>query len=139
MAVTAALIDSVTGYRDAAEHVELSQFKDLFGKFADDRSLCVNTLRQQVSAVGGEAEGDGSFLGKTHQRYLVLKAAITGRDDKAIINEVERGEDYLKDKFETVLKDAELSPASRTVVEQTFASVRQGHDRMSDLKHGMEA
>ena len=58
MAVTAALIDSVTGYRDAAEHVESSQFKDLFGKFADDRSLCVNTLRQQVSAVGGEAEGE---------------------------------------------------------------------------------
>ena len=137
--LTATLIDSVTGYRDAAEHVDSSQFKDLFGKFADDRSQCVNTLRQQVSALGGEAEGDGSFLGKTHQRYLDLKTAITGRDDKAIINEVERGEDYLKDKFETVLKDAELSPASRTVVEQAFASVRQGHDRMSDLKHGMEA
>lgn len=139
MAVTAALIDSVTGYRDAAEHVEWSQFKELFGKCADDRSQCVNTLRQQVSAVGGEAEGDGSFLGKTNQRYLVLKAAITGRDDKAIINEVERGEDYLKDKFKTVFKDAELSQASHTVVEQAFASVRQGHDRMSDLKHGMEA
>ncbi len=137
--LTATLIDSVTGYRDAAEHVESTQFKDMFVKFADDRSRCVDSLSQQVSALGGTAEGDGSFMGKTHQRFMDLKAAITGRDDKAIINEIERGEDYLKEKFETVLKDAELSPASRNVVEQAFASVRQGHDRMSDLKHGMEA
>ena len=42
-------------------------------------------------------------MGKTHQRFLDLKAAVTGRDDKAIINEVERGEDYLKEKFEAAL------------------------------------
>ena len=79
------------------------------------------------------------MLGKTHQIFLDLKSAVMGRDDKAIINEVERGEDYLKGKFETVLKDVDLSPQSRTVIEQAFASVRQGHDQMSDLKHGMEA
>ena len=137
--LTATLIDSVTGYRDAADHAESSQFMEMFRKFADERSQCVETLRQQVSSLGGEAESDGSFLGKTHQRFLDLKAAITGRDDKAIINEVERGEDYLKEKFETVLKDAELSPASRSAVEQAYQSVRHGHDQMSDLKHGMEA
>lgn len=137
--LTATLIDSVTGYRDAAEHVESGQFKTLFGKFADDRSQCVEMLREQVAMLSGQPEGDGSFMGKTHQRFLDLKAAITGRNDKAIIDEVERGEDYLKEKFETVLKDAELSPASRTVVEQAFTSVRQGHDQMSNLKHGMEA
>jgi uncharacterized protein (TIGR02284 family) len=137
--LTATLIDSVTGYRDAAEHVESSKFKEMFAKFADDRSQCVDLLRQQVRALGGEAEGDGSFMGKTHQRFMDLKAAITGRDDKAIINEVERGEDYLKEKFETVLKSDELSAESRSAVEQAYQSVRQGHDQMSNLKHGMEA
>ena len=137
--LTATLIDSVTGYRDAAEHVESSKFKEMFTKFADDRSQCVDQLRQRVRALGGEAEGDGSFMGKTHQRFMDLKSAITGRDDKAIINEVERGEDYLKDKFETILKSDELSAESRSAVEQAYQSVRQGHDQMSNLKHGMEA
>ena len=137
--LTATLIDSVTGYRDAADHAQSPRFQQLFRKFADERSSAVEMLRQQVTSLGGEAEGDGSFMGKTHQRFMDLKSAITGRDDKAIVNEVERGEDYLKEKFETVLKDVDLSTQSRGVVEQAFTSVRMGHDQMSELKHGMEA
>jgi len=137
--LTATLIDSVNGYRDAAGHAESGRFQEMFRKFADDRSQCAEQLRAQVSALGGDPEDSGSFLGKAHQRFLDLKAAITGRDDKAIVNEVERGEDYLKEKFEAAMKDGELSAASRGAVEAAYQSVRQGHDQMRDLKHGMEA
>lgn len=137
--LTATLIDSIAGYRDAAEHAESGRFQELFRGFADDRSKAAEGLRAQVTALGGNAEDDGSILGKAHRGFLDLKSAITGRDDKAIVNEVERGEDYLKEKFEMALKDGELSPESRTVVEAAYQSVRQGHDQMSDLKHGMEA
>ena len=84
--LTATLIDSVTGFRDAAEHTESTRFQLLFRKFADERS-----------------------------------------------------EDYLKKKFETALKDIELSSGTRAVIEQAFTSVRHGHDQMSNLKHGMDA
>jgi uncharacterized protein (TIGR02284 family) len=78
-------------------------------------------------------------MGKTHQRFLDLKAAVTGRDDKAVIAEVERGEDYLKEKFETALNSGHLSGESRAAVERAYQSVRSGHDQMSQLKHSMEA
>jgi len=136
--LTATLIDSVNGYRDAASHADSGRFQELFRKYADERSRVVEQLRAQVTALGGNPEDDGSFMGKTHQRFLDLKAAVTGRDDKAIINEVERGEDYLKEKFEAALKDGDLSQESRAAVEAAYQSVRQGHDQMSDLKHGME-
>ena len=77
-------------------------------------------------------------MGQTHQRWLDLKAAVTGRDDKAIVNEVERGEDYLKEKFEAALNSDELTGDSRAAVERAYQSVREGHDRMSQLKQGME-
>ena len=64
---------------------------------------------------------------------------VTGGDEKSIVDEVERGEDYLKDKFETALNSGTLSGQSRSVVEQCFQSVKQGHDQMSQLKHGMES
>ena len=69
-----------------------------------ERQQVVEELRAEVRRLGGEPEDGGSFLGKTHQRFEDLKSAITGRDEQAIINEVERGEDYLKEKFETALK-----------------------------------
>jgi uncharacterized protein (TIGR02284 family) len=137
--LTATLIDSVEGYRDAAENTESGRFQELFRQMANDRNTCVEDLRAEVRRLGGEAEDDQSTMGSLHQRWLDLKAAITGRDDKAIINEVERGEDYLKAKFEAALDKEDLSGESRSVVQQAYQSVREGHDKISALKHGMEA
>ena len=135
----ATTIDSITGYEDAASNSEGGRFTEMFRKRANERQRVVEDLRAEVRRLGGNPEDDGSFMGKTHQRFLDLKAAITGRDDKAIINEVERGEDYLKEKFETALGDGSLSGESRAAVERCYQSVRAGHDQMSALKHGLEA
>jgi len=137
--LTNTLIDSVTGFEDAAANIESERFRELFRSFASERSRVVEDLRAEVRRLGGNPEDDGSFLGKAHQRFLDLKSAITGNDEKAIINEVERGEDYLKNKFETALESGDLSGESRAAVERAYQSVRAGHDRVSALKHGMEA
>jgi uncharacterized protein (TIGR02284 family) len=134
----ATTIDSVNGYENSAKDVENSRFGEIFRKRADDRQQVVSKLRDEVRRLGGEPEDDGSFMGKTHQRFEDLKSAITGGDDKAIVNEVERGEDYIKEKFETALNSDTLSSESRSVVESCYQSVREGHDQMSQLKHGME-
>src|SRR5439155_1044940 len=106
---------------------------------ANERQRIVEDLRTEVRRLGGEPETGGSFMGKTHQAWLGLKSAITGRDDKAIVNEVERGEDYLKEKFETALESGKLSGESRSEVERCYQSVKAGHDQISQLKHGLEA
>lgn len=137
--LTSTLNDSVNGYRDAAEHVESEQFRTLFTEFADQRSRASADLQAEVRRLGGEPDQDGSTLGGIHQAWLDLKAAVTGRDDKAIVNEVERGEDYLKEKFEAALGSDGLSGESRATVERVYQSVREGHDRVSSLKHGLEA
>jgi uncharacterized protein (TIGR02284 family) len=135
----ATTIDSITGYENSAKDVESERFRDIFRQRADERQQVVEELRSEVRRLGGNPEDDGSFMGKTHQRFEDLKAAITGGDDKSIINEVERGEDYLKEKFETALNSDTLSGESRSVVERCYQSVRSGHDQMSQLKHGMES
>ena len=135
----ATTIDSITGYEDSAENIDNERFRQIFRQRADERQQVVESLRAEVRRLGGNPEDGGSFLGKAHQRFEDLKAAVTGRDEKAIINEVERGEDYLKDKFETALDGDTLSGESRAVVERCYQSVRSGHDQMSQLKHGMEA
>jgi uncharacterized protein (TIGR02284 family) len=134
----ATTIDSVTGYENSAEDIENSRFAEIFRTRASERQRVVSELQNEVRRLGGEPEDGGSFMGKTHQRFEDLKAAITGGDDQAIVNEVERGEDYLKEKFETALNAGTLSGESRSVVENCYQSVREGHDQMSQLKHGME-
>jgi uncharacterized protein (TIGR02284 family) len=132
-------IDSITGYEDSAKNVENERFREIFRSRADERQRVVEDLRAEVRRLGGDPEESGTFLGKAHQRFEDLKAAITGRDEKAIINEVERGEDYLKEKFEAALESSELTGDSRSTVERCYQSIRSGHDQISQLKHGLEA
>ena len=132
-------VDSVTGYEDSAKNVDNERFREIFRSRADERQQVVQELRNEVRRLGGDPEESGSFLGKAHQRFEDLKAAITGRDEKSIINEVERGEDYIKGKFEAALESDDLGAESREVVQRCFQSVREGHDQISQLKHGMEA
>jgi uncharacterized protein (TIGR02284 family) len=135
----ATTIDSINGYEDAASHSEAGRFQQMFRERANERQRIVEDLRTEVRRLGGEPEDSGSFLGKTHQAFFGLKAAITGRDEQAIINEVERGEDYIKEKFETALDSGDLSSETLSIVERSYQSVRSGHDQMSQLKHGLEA
>ena len=113
-------------------------FQELFRDSASERSKIVEELRSEVRRLGGDPEDDGTFLGKTHQRFLDLKAAIAGRDEKPIIDEVERGEDYLKSKFQAALQSGELKGETHDLVERLYQSVKAGHDQVSALKHGME-
>ena len=135
----ATTIDSITGYENSAKDIDSDRFREIFRGRADERQTVVEDLRAEVRRLGGNPEDDGSFMGKAHQRFEDLKAAISGRDEKAIINEVERGEDYLKGKFQAALESGELNGESHDVVERAYQSVKAGHDQISSLKHGMEA
>jgi uncharacterized protein (TIGR02284 family) len=135
----ATTIDSVTGYEDSAQNIDNERFREIFRQRANERQKVVEELRSEVRRLGGNPEDDGSFLGKAHQRFEDLKAAVTGRDEKSIINEVERGEDYLKEKWQAALQSGDLDGETHDVVERCYQSIKSGHDQMSQLKHGMES
>jgi uncharacterized protein (TIGR02284 family) len=131
-------VDSINGYEDSAGNIDNERLREIFRQRADERQQVVQDLRNEVRRLGGNPEESGTFLGKAHQRFEDLKAAITGHDEKAIVNEVERGEDYIKAKYEAALNSDNLTGESRQVVERCYQSVRSGHDQISQLKHGME-
>src|SRR3954466_15515073 len=135
----ATTIDSVNGYEDSAQNIDNERFREIFRQRANERQQVVEQLRAEVRRLGGEPEDDGSFMGKAHQRFEDLKAAITGRDEKAIINEVERGEDYLKSKWQAALESGDLHGESHDLIERCYQSIKSGHDQMSALKHGLES
>ncbi len=133
----ATLLDSIDGYQKSAGDIDNQALADKFNARARERQSAVTKLQAAVAAAGGNPEDDGTLLAGAHRAFLSLKEAVAGRDDKAIVNEIERGEDYLKSKFETALANAELSPTARAAADEAWQSVRAGHDEMSALKHSM--
>lgn len=133
----ATTIDSVNGYRAAATDASNEQFRSIFTARADERESVVQELQQHVRDLGGNPEDDGSALAGAHRFMMNIRDALTGRDDEAVIAEVERGEDHIKHKYEAALADTDLSPQCRDIVQRSFRSVKEGHDQMRDLKHGV--
>jgi len=130
-------LDSYKGFNDACEDSE-GRHSQFFQQMAQERSQVASRLQAQVTALGGDPEDDSSFTAAAHRGFMDLKQAVMGDSDEAVIEEVERGEDYLKAKYEAALQDGELSPQTRQVIEQAYQSVRKGHDTASAMKHQME-
>ena len=131
----ATLIDSIEGYEKSAQEVDNSRYAHMFAARAAERQQALTKLQEAVVAQGAEAQDHGSLLGGIHRAFLSLREAVSSRDDAAIIEEIEHGEDYLEDKFETALDSDTLDPGPREAVKAAWASVKSGHDEMSALKH----
>lgn len=132
-------IDSANGFERAAEDADVPQFKEMFGTFAQERRQVVGTLQQHVRSLGGTPSDDGSLKADLHRRWVDLRDAISKGGDKEIVEEVERGEDYIKAKYIKEMEDTQLSAETLAVIRQAYQSVRAGHDRASALKHSMQA
>lgn len=129
--------DSVKGFQDAAEDTDAGRFASLFGQMANDRDRVARELQDVVRRLGGTPADGGSVAGSAHRAFMNFKELLSSSDEKAVINEVERGEDYIKSKFEEAIADANLSVETRGIVERCYGSIREGHDRVSALKHSM--
>lgn len=134
----ATTLDSADGYRKAAEKADNERYRSLFLEFAGERERCVRQLQDEVRQLGGNPEDDGSILAAAHRAFLSLRDAVTGSDDHSVIAEVERGEDYIKSKYEAALDSGRLTGSAEQTVRQAYQSVREGHDRISQLKHSLE-
>lgn len=129
-------IDSAEGYDEAAKDAQNPELKAIFLRRVAERMLAFRSLQSQVEALGGQAEDEGSLLASMHRAFVNLRAAVQS-GDLAVVDEVERGEDRIKAKYEDAIRGGALSASSLAAVEQAYESVRSGHDEMSQLKHSL--
>ena len=85
--------DGEYGFRECAEHAKSPELKQTFSARADDCRRGAQELQQQVSALGGKAEDGGTVAGALHRGWVATRGALSSYDDKAMLEECERGED----------------------------------------------
>lgn len=130
-------IDSADGYREAARETDRDNLRTLFEARSFERQRVASDLQGAVRSLGGEPEDDGSILAKAHRAFLDVKHALL-RDEQAVVNSVENGEDFIKGKFEKALEDSAVSATTRETIRRAYTTVKDGHDQMRDLKHSLE-
>lgn len=125
--------DGQEGFSSSAESASDPELKAFLKERAHRCTLGARELQEEVKRLGGDPDSSGSASGAMHRAWTNVKSAVTGKDDKAILQEVERGEDVAVESYEKALK-ADLPDDVRGLVERQYQGVKENHDRVRDLR-----
>jgi uncharacterized protein (TIGR02284 family) len=126
--------DGEKGFAAAAADIQDPQLKTIFRTAAERCASGARELETQIAEMGGAPAHSGSAFGAVHRAWTNLKSLITGRSEKAILAEVERGEDVAKKAYERAIAKP-LPPRVRVIVDRQYRGVRENHDRVRDLRN----
>ncbi len=126
--------DGQDGFKAAAEGIERSDLKKVFYEFSQQRSEFVGVLQELVRSVGGDPEKSGSVSAALHRGWIDIKSLVTGKDEEAILNECERGEDYAKEAYTDALKTT-LPANVSSVVSQQSQAILAAHNKIKALRN----
>ncbi|MEZ5964545.1 MAG: PA2169 family four-helix-bundle protein [Planctomycetota bacterium] len=125
-------IDSAKGFREASDAIADANLARLFQDVARIRDRHAVELQQSVRINARSAADDGSALGTLHRWWLDLRAWVNDGDPYAVLAEVMRGEDAIKEAYERLLRDVAGNPLS-PVLHRQFAEILATHDQMHQL------
>ncbi len=130
--------DGEEGFRICAEDTKRADLKTLFNQRSLECGKAAQELQAVVLRLGGKPEDSTSVAGDMHRRWVDLKSLITGKDDEAVLNECERGEDVAKKNYREALEKA-LPEDVRQLVQHQYDGVLRNHDQVKSLRDAERA
>ena len=125
--------DGQNGFQEASTNVKNTGLKSLFAEASTERAKFLGELQEEVRRLGGDPENSGSVAGALHRAWIDVKGTFTDRDDAAILNECERGEDSAVATYRDALA-TELPANIRSMVETQYTAVQSMHDRIRNRR-----
>lgn len=129
--------DRVVGYEKAIDELkdEDADLKTLFRRYINESSEFSHELTQEVNRLGGSPADGTTNSGKIYRVWMDLKAAITGKDRKTILDNCEFGEDAAQKAYDMALNaDIDYEPSIRDLIVRQKATLKAGHDEVKRLR-----
>jgi uncharacterized protein (TIGR02284 family) len=131
--------DRIEGYETASKETEEEDLKHLFLNLTETSTKCKEELEKEVQRMGGTPIEGTKVTGKFFRAWMDVKAALTGKDHKAILNSCEYGEDVAVETYDKVLEDdsEHLSADQRTMIEAQRKLIKADHDEIKELRDAL--
>ena len=132
-ALTRVLHASQTALTDAGAQVSDPQAAQLFYDLGTKRAKMEHELRQFIETKQDEAPSGGTMMGNLQTMWMELRTSLSGGDATVVLGEMERLEDFIVAEYKRLLPKVAGSPLT-SLLNNQFAEVKQGHDRVRDLR-----
>jgi len=127
--------DGEKGFRESADDVKNPELKSFFAQRAGECANAAGELQSEVRRLGGDPETSTSISGDMHRGWVNLKSMLTGKDEEAVLNEAERGEDHALKAYKEALEKISKHNlvGIRDLVERQLHGVQRNHDQVKAL------
>ncbi|MDQ3047364.1 MAG: PA2169 family four-helix-bundle protein [Bacteroidota bacterium] len=131
--------DRFEGYKRAAEETTDADLQTIFTKFCLQSKGYGEELRKHIPFTNEAPDRDETTLsGKFYRAWMDVKAALTEKNRKTILNSCEFGEDVAKKTYDEVLEHSEDIPGDLLAIIRTQRSeIQQGHDTVKSLRDSL--
>jgi len=125
--------DGEYGFHACAEHAESGALKSIFERHSRECAAAAMELEHEIRRLNGEPASGGTVAGALHRGWVSVKAALSSRDDKAVLEECERGEDAAVARYRKALKTT-LPVDIHALVERQAQGAQRNHDEVRTLR-----
>ena len=129
------LIDAGADYRRAADSAADPAAGEIINGVIAERRRLLDEMRARVRAMGGAPIRE---RGPEHPWMVKVRQMFSSRP-KAAIDEVERGEDHLRDALRRLMRHEAISAEARAFFGVTLDQLLLGHDKVAALKRREDA
>jgi uncharacterized protein (TIGR02284 family) len=126
--------DRIQGYLTASKETDQEDLKSVFADLMQDSQECRRELSEHVTQLGGTPTEGTTVSGKFYRAWMDVKAALTAKDRKAILNSCEFGEDVAVKTYEEEMEGNNLSADVRGIVRDQYSKIKAGHDKIKALR-----
>jgi uncharacterized protein (TIGR02284 family) len=127
--------DRIQGYLTAAKETEETDLKTLFSELMQTSQENRRELTEEVTKLGGTPIEGTTVSGKVYRAWMDVKAALTAKDRKGILNSCEFGEDVAVKTYETELESETLRDSNLVEkVRSQHAKIKAEHDKIKQLR-----
>jgi len=127
--------DRIAGYDTVLLETENPSLKHLFSVLGGTSQNNLAELHEEVLDLGGELSHETSVKGKLYQVWMDLKAAVTGKNEKTILNSCVFGENQISDLYLEVLEHNHgvLSARQLLMLQKQHQELRKDLDKIHEL------
>ena len=131
--------DRIEGYETASKETDEQDLKTLFAQFILTSIKCKKELVVEVTKLGGKIAEGTMITGKFFRVWMDVKAALTGKDRKAILNSCEYGEDMAVDTYNKALRNnmEDITAEQQTMLNAQHALIKADHDKVKSMRDAL--
>ncbi|MCB9185036.1 MAG: PA2169 family four-helix-bundle protein [Flavobacteriales bacterium] len=134
------LEDSRKGYHEAAERAEDPAVKLMLDGFARERMPLITALVTERLRLDPSYEpSNGTIKGDLHRAWMDIRDTLSSTDNANVLSECERGEKYLLDRYDDVLKLESLPVETGNLLRSQRAKVHENLNVVRERRRAKEA